>query len=93
MRYGQGDTGPFLVLTSHPDDLSDGEAIKLDQVGISHLSFAVMGVKALAEELIQKGVQLAAPLDAFSDAQGNVNSLFVFDPDGILVQFDESSKA
>ena len=88
VRYGEGNTTPSLVLTSHPGDQADGEPIKLDQIGISHLSFTVKDVKALAEELTAKGVQLAGPMDAFSNAQGEVSSIFVFDPDGIMVQFD-----
>ena len=91
LRYGEGNTIPFLVVTSHPNEDSDGHPIKLDQVGISHLSFTVRDVKTLAEELIAKGVQLAAPLEAFTNAQGEVGSIFVYDPDGILVQFDSGS--
>jgi catechol 2,3-dioxygenase-like lactoylglutathione lyase family enzyme len=34
-------SGPFLVLTSHPGDPVSGSPIKLDQIGISHLSFIV----------------------------------------------------
>ncbi|MCI0811694.1 MAG: VOC family protein, partial [Chloroflexi bacterium] len=37
---------PFLVLTSHPGDQVGGEPIKLDQRGISHISFGVENVKA-----------------------------------------------
>ena len=88
VRYGEGNTTPSLVLTCHPGDEPDGEPIKLDQVGISHVSFTVGDVKGLAEELVAKGVQLAAPMEAFANAQGNVGSIFVYDPDGILVQFD-----
>ena len=88
VRYGDGNTTPSLVLTTHPGDQADGEPIKLDQVGISHLSFSVRDVKALADELVAKGVQLAGPMDAFTNAQGDVSSIFVYDPDGILVQFD-----
>ncbi len=88
VRYGEGNTIPSLVLTSHPGDTADGEPIKLDQVGISHLSFSVRDVKALAEELVAKGVQLAGPMDAFTNDQGGIGSIFVYDPDGILVQFD-----
>jgi catechol 2,3-dioxygenase-like lactoylglutathione lyase family enzyme len=88
VRYGEGNTTPSLVLTSHPGDQTDGAPIKLDQVGISHLSFTVRDVKALAEELVSKGVQLAGPMDSFTNAQGDVSSIFVYDPDGILVQFD-----
>jgi catechol 2,3-dioxygenase-like lactoylglutathione lyase family enzyme len=60
-------------------------------VGISHLSFTVPDVKALAAELMAKGVELAAPMEAFTNAQGEVGSIFVYDPDGILVQFDSGS--
>ena len=88
VRYGEGNTIPSLVLTSHPGDTADGDPIKLDQVGISHLSFSVRDVKALAEELVAKGVQLAGPMDAFTNPQGGIGSIFVYDPDGILVQFD-----
>lgn len=88
VRYGEGHTTPSLVLTSHPGERADGSPIKLDQVGISHLSFTVRDVKALAQELASKGVKLAAPLEAFTNAQGNVSSIFVYDPDGILLQFD-----
>lgn len=91
LRYGESNTIPFLVVTSHPNEDSDGHPIKLDQVGISHLSFTVRDVKTLVEDLIAKGVQLAAPLQAFTNAQGEVSSIFVYDPDGILVQFDSGS--
>ena len=89
VRYGQGHTNPSLVLTSHPGDQADGGPIKLDQIGISHLSFTVKDVKALGEELVAKGVELAAPMEAFSNAHGQVSSIFVYDPDGILLQFDD----
>jgi catechol 2,3-dioxygenase-like lactoylglutathione lyase family enzyme len=88
VHYGEGDTKPSLVLTNHPGDQADGEPIKLDQVGISHISFTVTDVKALTEELTSKGVQLAGPMDSFANSQGGVSSIFVYDPDGILVQFD-----
>ena len=79
---------PFLVMTSHPGDQADGEPIKLDQIGVSHLSFTVKDLRGLADELIAKGVEIAGGIDAFADAQGNVRTFFAFDPDGILVQFD-----
>ena len=92
VKYGEGNTTPSLVLTSHPGDQADGAPIKLDQVGISHLSFTVRDVKALADELVAKGVQLAGPMDSFSNAKGEVSSIFVYDPDGILVQFDSGGE-
>ena len=80
---------PFLVLTSHPGDEVGGEPIKLDQIGISHISFGVEDVRAYAEELMSKGVSLAGTLDDFTDANGVMRTFFVYDPDGILVQFDQ----
>jgi catechol 2,3-dioxygenase-like lactoylglutathione lyase family enzyme len=91
LRYGDSQSIPFLVMTSHPNEDVDGQPIKLDQIGISHLSFTVNDVKALAEELVAKGVELAAPLEAFRNPQGEVSSIFCYDPDGILVQFDSGS--
>ena len=38
--------------------------------------------------LTSKGVKLAGPLEARTDAQGNLGSFYVYDPDGILIQFD-----
>ena len=90
LTYGEGAV-PTLVMTSHPDGDADGAPIKLDQVGISHISFTVPDVKALADELISNGVALAGPMDGFTNADGEVSSIFVYDPDGILVQFDSGS--
>ena len=82
-------TEPFLVLTSHPGDRVEGDPIKLDQIGISHISFGVEDVRAYAEELLSKGVPLAGTLDDFTNDQGVMRTFFVYDPDGILVQFDQ----
>jgi len=90
--WGEGKE-PFLVMTTHPGDQSDGEPIKLDQVGVSHLSFTVKNVRGLADELVSKGVEIAGGIEAFADAQGNVRTFFAFDPDGILVQFDGGLEA
>ena len=87
------DSEPFLVLTSHPGDEVEGDPIKLDQIGISHISFAVDDVKALAQELEQKGVPLAGQLSDFTDDEGNIRTILVYDPDGILVQFDQGRTA
>jgi len=84
---------PFLVLTSHPGEQVGGEPIKLDQKGISHISFEVDDVKSYAQELIAKGVPLAGTIEDFTDESGNVRTIFVYDPDGILVQFDEGPPA
>ena len=83
-----GDSPLHLVMTSHPDDSADGAPIKLDQVGISHYSFGVPDVSALFSELEAKGVPLAAPREAWTNSQGRMSSFYVYDPDGILVQFN-----
>ena len=54
LAYGDGAT-PTLTLTSHPGDEPDGEPIKLDMVGISHISFGVADVKSLTEETAKQG--------------------------------------
>lgn len=89
VRFGKGQNLTHLVLTCHPGEQPDGEPINLDQVGISHFSFTVKDVKALADELVSKGVALAAPLEGFTAPDGRVSSIFVRDPDGILLQFDD----
>ena len=83
---------PTLTMTGHPGEEPDGNPIKLDQIGISHISFTVKDVKALADELVARGVQLAGPLDGFTNDRGEVSSVFVYDPDGILVQFDSGGE-
>ena len=45
-------------------------------------------MKDLPEELISKGVQTAGPLGARTAPRGNSGSFYVYDPDGILIQFD-----
>ena len=90
VTYGDNST-PSLVLTTHPGDQTDGDPIKLDQIGISHLSFSVRNIGDLREELVSKGVQLAASMGAFPNPQAPGNStFFVYDPDGILLQFDHA---
>ena len=43
---------------------------------------------ALSDELIGTGVKPAGPPDGFTNADGAISSIFVYDPDGVLVQFD-----
>ena len=83
--------GPFLVLTSHPGDQVSGRPIKLDQIGISHLSFIVDDLRRVADELMANGVQIAGELKDFCDEQGQMRTFFVHDPDQILVQFEQAT--
>ncbi|MSQ07147.1 MAG: VOC family protein [Dehalococcoidia bacterium] len=87
LAYGAG-TSPTLTLTSHPGERPDGQSILLDQVGITHFSFTVPNVQALAGELMAKGVKLTGTLDSFRNSKGELRSIYVRDPDGILLQFN-----
>ena len=87
LAYGENLT-PTLPLTSHPGEKPDGQPILLDQVGISHISFGVADVASLADELIAKGYELAGSMESYTDPNGDIKSIYVRDPDGILVQFN-----
>ena len=87
LAYGENLT-PTLTLTSHPGEKPDGQPILLDQVGISHISFGVADVASLAVELIAKGYELAGSMESYTDPNGDIKSIYVRDPDGILVQFN-----
>jgi catechol 2,3-dioxygenase-like lactoylglutathione lyase family enzyme len=87
LSFGAGKK-PTLTMTSHPGEDIAGEPLKLDQLGITHFSFTVPTAGALLEELLAKGVPLAGPRQAFINSQGRVRSFYVYDPDGILIQFD-----
>ena len=91
LQFAGSSTNPKLVVTSHPNEDPDGDPIKLDQIGISHYSFSVPDTKALMSELVGKGIPLAAAPDVWTGSDGNVSSFYVYDPDGILVQFDGGS--
>ena len=90
LTWGDG-SSPWLVLSSHDDSAVEGEAPKLDQVGIHHICFSVKDTMGLAQHLIDSGVQLAGSLESYTRADGKVHAFYVFDPDGILVQFDDGT--
>ena len=87
VSYGDDNTMPSLTLTSHPGETPEGEAILLDQVGITHLAFVVPDVAALVAELQSRGVELAGPRESFVGVNGEMRNVYVRDPDGILIQF------
>ena len=87
LRFGTGKK-PTLTLTSHPGEELSGVPLKLDQMGITHFSFTVPYPEALLEDLVAKGAQLGGPRASFVNANGRVRSFYVYDPDGIIIQFD-----
>jgi catechol 2,3-dioxygenase-like lactoylglutathione lyase family enzyme len=87
LSFGAGKK-PTLTLTNHAGEEITGAPLKLDQMGITHFSFTVPNAEALLDELLARGVQLAGPRETFTNAQGRVRSFYVYDPDGIIIQFD-----
>jgi catechol 2,3-dioxygenase-like lactoylglutathione lyase family enzyme len=94
LHYGTGANGGFLVLSERPDG-TPGEAIKLDQVGISHFSWWVDDLRAIHARLAAAGVKiLVAPsaVDSagYGEAPGKQYLTCLFeDPDGIILQLDQ----
>ena len=94
LHYGMGEAGGFLVLSEMPGG-TPGDAIKLDQVGISHFSWWVDDIRAIAEKLRAAGVKiLVAPAEVdaggYGESPGRKYLTCLFeDPDGIILQLDQ----
>ena len=94
LHYGKGESRGFLVLTEMPGG-TPGEAIKLDEVGISHFSWWVEDVRAAYEKLKAAGVKILVPpyeTDAAGYGETSVRKYLTClfeDPDGIMVQLDQ----
>jgi catechol 2,3-dioxygenase-like lactoylglutathione lyase family enzyme len=87
LSFGAGKK-PTLTITSHAGEEIAGAPLKLDQMGITHFSFTVPDTESLLDELLAKGARLGGPRESFTNAQGRVRSFYVYDPDGIIIQFD-----
>ena len=61
--HGEGSTPLTLTMTGRPSEEPEGDPIKLNQIGISHLPFSVPNVKALSDGLSSKMVQLVVHWD------------------------------
>jgi len=94
LHYGEGENRGFLVLTEMPGGMP-GEAIKLDEVGISHFSWWVDDIRGIYERLKSAGVKILVPpyeTDAggYGENPGRKYLTCLFeDPDGIMVQLDQ----
>jgi catechol 2,3-dioxygenase-like lactoylglutathione lyase family enzyme len=94
LHYGKAESRGFLVLTEMPGG-TPGEAIKLDEVGISHFSWWVDDIRAIYEKLKAAGVKILVPpyeTDAggYGENPGRKYLTCLFeDPDGIMVQLDQ----
>jgi lactoylglutathione lyase len=94
LRYGKGPGRGFLVLSERPGG-TPGEAIKLDEVGISHFSWWVDDLRAIHDKLKAAGVKiLVAPAEVdpagFGETSPHKYLTCLFeDPDGVILQLDQ----
>jgi catechol 2,3-dioxygenase-like lactoylglutathione lyase family enzyme len=94
LHYGHGPSSGFLVLSERPGG-TPGEAIKLDQLGISHFSWWVDDINALHTKLKAAGVKILVPPTAtdsggYGEKPGRKFLTCLFeDPDGIMLQLDQ----
>lgn len=89
LTYGEG--ALLFTIIQIVGDPPDGQAIMLDQIGISHLSFTVPSVAHMTQKLLAKGYKTCAPPDAFKNKEGRLGTMFFHDPDGILVQLGDEA--
>ena len=89
LYWKKGPHEAFLVLSEHTDKPVSGAPIKLDQIGIHHYAFWVENLPQVYEELKARGADFVVPPTVTKTQDGNFNSAFLRDPDGILVQLDE----
>lgn len=95
VRYGGNDdvNNVFLAL-SQSDELASNEPLNLGHVGIHHVGFWVQDIPALAERLRTAGVEVVSVTDTTGVGYGEepeqkMRAMFVKDPDGTILQFDE----
>jgi len=94
LHYGSGASGGFLVLSEMPGG-SPGNAIKLDEVGISHFSWWVDDIQAWHDKLKAAGAKILVPPTAadssgYGEKPGKKFLTCLFeDPDGIILQLDQ----
>jgi catechol 2,3-dioxygenase-like lactoylglutathione lyase family enzyme len=94
LHYGSGASSGFLVLSEMPGG-SPGNAIKLDEVGISHFSWWVDDIQAWHDKLKAAGAKILVPPTAadssgYGEKPGKKFLTCLFeDPDGIILQLDQ----
>lgn len=95
LREREGPHEPFVVLDQPLTHEPTGEPKPLFAVGVHHVGFWVSDVDAIAERARAAGLEiLVGPGDAdtttYGEAPGGVvRSMFVRDPEGNVIQFDQ----
>jgi catechol 2,3-dioxygenase-like lactoylglutathione lyase family enzyme len=97
LREREGPDEPFVVLDEQLRGAASGEPKRLFEVGVHHVGFWVDDIDAIAERARRAGIAIVAESgQRGSDTAGYgeppggfVRALFVRDPDGNVVQFDQ----
>jgi catechol 2,3-dioxygenase-like lactoylglutathione lyase family enzyme len=97
LREREGPDEPFVVLDEQLTQVAAGEPKALFEIGVHHIGFWVDDIDAIAERARAAGVPiLVEPSERGADTTtygeppgGFVRGMFVRDPEGNVVQFDQ----
>ncbi|MGO8861373.1 MAG: VOC family protein [Acidimicrobiales bacterium] len=97
LREREGADEPFIVLDEGLTAPYEGDPKPLFQIGVHHFGFWVDDIDGIAERARATGTPIVVePSESGSDttlygepAGGRVRSMFVRDPDGNTIQFDQ----
>lgn len=91
---GNEDVDNLFIALSQSDELAENEPLNLGHIGIHHVGFWVSDIPALAERLRAGGVEVVSVTETTGVGYGEsadqpMRAMFVKDPDGTILQFDE----
>ena len=97
LRWGEGSAGKFIVLDCPLNRPPAGEPLKMFQRGLHHVSLSVTDIDAVLARATALGADIVRPPSiasgrAYGDPttdQPVVKTVFLRDPDGVLVQLDQ----
>ena len=97
LREREGPDEPFVVLDQQLTRVAGGEPKRLFDIGVHHIGFWVDDIDAIADRARQAGVPIVAQSSergadtaAYGEPPGGfVRGMFVRDPEGNVVQFDQ----
>jgi catechol 2,3-dioxygenase-like lactoylglutathione lyase family enzyme len=91
---GEGYQDRVFLALSQADQLADNDPLTLEHVGIHHVGFWTDDIPALAERLRAAGFEPVSIKDTVGTGYGEspdqpMRAMFVKDPDGTVLQFDQ----